>query len=133
MQTRRDEVLAELQRRVSTMEFSPQTRLVEERLAELLGVSRTPVREALVQLAAQGLVDRTPDGYFVSLPDLRRLRDLYELRLTLELRGLARAQQPGITHDEAAPLRLRAHWTRPSTRASPGPQATLRSPMPWRR
>ncbi len=109
-QSVRDRVFVELQRRVLAGEFSAHTRLVEERIGETLGVSRTPVREALVRLVAQGLVVRTPDGYFVSVPDLLRLRDLYELRLTLELRGLARAQEPGVVHDEDALRAQREHW-----------------------
>ena len=96
---RRDEVYAELRRRIMMGEFGVHSRLVEERLAARLGVSRTPVREALVRLASEGLVIRHDGGYYVALPDLSQLRDLYELRITLELRGLTRAVEAGTRHD----------------------------------
>src|SRR5882757_9765675 len=76
---RRDQVYSELRRRVMKGEFGVQTRLVEERLAATFGVSRTPVREALVRLLADGLVIRHEGGYYVALPDLSRVRNLYEL------------------------------------------------------
>src|SRR6195952_2552196 len=88
---RRDEVYAQLRRRVMLGEFGVHTRLVEERLATALGVSRTPVREALVRLLSDGLVARHEGGYYVAIPDLSQLQDLYELRITLELRGLTRS------------------------------------------
>jgi DNA-binding GntR family transcriptional regulator len=92
-------------------EFGIQTRLIEERLAAQLGVSRTPIREALVRLVADNLITRRTDGYYVALPDLSQLRDLYELRITLELRGLARAVEPGGPRHDAALLEpLRDQW-----------------------
>lgn len=92
-------------------EFGIQTRLIEERLAAQLGVSRTPIREALVRLVADNLITRRIDGYYIALPDLSQLRDLYELRITLELRGLARAVEPGgPRHDVAILEPLRDQW-----------------------
>jgi DNA-binding GntR family transcriptional regulator len=79
-------------------------RLAEVRLAKRYGVSRTPVREALARLLADGLVERAADGagFHVTVPDLTGLRDLYELRVTLELRGVARAiEDPSVRHDPA--------------------------------
>jgi DNA-binding GntR family transcriptional regulator len=92
-------------------EFALNSRLVEERLGALLGVSRTPVREALVRLLSDGLVTRVDGGYFVATPDFSDLRDLYDLRITLETRGLTRALQiPSVTHDAALLEPLRDHW-----------------------
>lgn len=92
-------------------EFGIQTRLVEERLAAQLGVSRTPIREAMVRLLSDGLVTRRDDGCYVALPDITQLRNLYELRITLELRGISRALQPGIVKHDAAVLEpLRDQW-----------------------
>lgn len=80
--------------------YEPGKRLGEERLAGNYGVSRTPVREALSRLAADGLVSREVDGLYPYRPRIDQLNDLYEVRLTLELRGLARAEaDPGIRHD----------------------------------
>lgn len=108
---RGEQVYAELRKRLMLGEFGIQTRLVEERLASELGVSRTPIREAVVRLVADNLIIRRPDGYYVALPDLTQLRNLYELRITLELRGLTRALEPGIVrHDPALLEPLLDQW-----------------------
>lgn len=52
---------AELRQMIATGELPPGTRLREVKLCELLGVSRTPVREAFRTLAAEGLVDLLPN------------------------------------------------------------------------
>jgi DNA-binding GntR family transcriptional regulator len=86
-------------------------RLAEEQIAEQLSVSRTPVREAFVRLHADRLLKRFNDGgYYVAEVDLFDLRDLYELRLTLELRGITRALEDGIEHDREALLEIREEW-----------------------
>ncbi|MFN8076588.1 MAG: GntR family transcriptional regulator [Kineosporiaceae bacterium] len=110
--SRREQVYGELRRRILVAEFPARTRLAEERLAALLEVSRTPVREALVRLHADRLLRRHPDGgYEVAEPDLADLRDLYELRVTLEVRGLTRALE-GRKHDLSQLEPLRDHWRR---------------------
>ncbi len=68
----------------------PTERLREERLAEIYGVSRTPVREALARLLADGLIERLPDGLYPYRPRLDELADLYELRILLESHGIHR-------------------------------------------
>jgi len=83
--------------------ISPRERLTEPKLGKAFDVSRTPVREALSRLLSDGLVERTDFGYAVVVPSLEDLRNLYELRITLELRGIARAiENPEVRHDEAA-------------------------------
>ncbi len=92
-------------------EFSFRDRLAEERLAALLGVSRTPIREALTRLAGDGLVEKRSDGgYYPAEPDLGSLCDLYEIRVMLELRGLQRAVESGTAHDPALLEPLRDRW-----------------------
>jgi DNA-binding GntR family transcriptional regulator len=108
---RRDQVYQELRRRIMLGEFALNSRLVEERLAALLGVSRTPIREALVRLLADGQLTRVDGGYFVAMPDFTDLRDLYDLRITLELRGLHRAiESDAVTHKVSLLEPLRDHW-----------------------
>ena len=61
------------------------TRLVQSELAQQLGVSTTPVREALRDLATEGLVVLDPHrGALVRALDLDEVRELYQLRMTLE-------------------------------------------------
>ena len=64
----------------------PGERLSEVDLADKLAVSRTPVREAIRQLAQTGLVTLEPRrGAFVSLPTVKDASDLYDLRTHLEI------------------------------------------------
>ncbi|MFC8197910.1 GntR family transcriptional regulator [Streptomyces sp. NPDC060006] len=98
----RDAVYAKLRASVLDGKFGPRERLAEMRLAGQFGVSRTPVREALARLASDGLIERGADGYFVTIPNLTQLSDFYELRITLELRGIARAiEDTALRHDPA--------------------------------
>ena len=63
----------------------PGRRLKEEELARELGISRTPVREALLMLHAEGLVDAAPNrGAAVRSHSAEDLDDLYQLRALLE-------------------------------------------------
>lgn len=97
---RRERVYELLRAEVLGGRIGPRERLAEVRLADRFGVSRTPVREALARLRADGLIERGDGGFFVTVPNLPQLRDLYELRITLELRGVARAiEDPSIRHD----------------------------------
>jgi DNA-binding GntR family transcriptional regulator len=81
------------------------TRLRQEALAEQFGVSRTPVREALRQLQASGLVELLPNrGAVVRGPTVRELREAYEVRAELE--GLAAELAAGRISDRDL-LRLR--------------------------
>ncbi len=59
--TRQSERLGELiEERIVTGVYPPGTRLDEQELADTFGVSRTPVREALIQLSSVGLIEIRP-------------------------------------------------------------------------
>lgn len=65
--------------------FQPGQRLLEGDICEWLGISRTPVREALRRLQAQGLVEHLPGGgVTVSLHDFRAVSELFSYREILE-------------------------------------------------
>lgn len=86
-------------------------RLTEPKLAKQLGVSRTPIREALTRLVADGLVQREDYGYSVVVPSMGQIRDLYEVRIAVELRGVERAiENPSLSHDRAVLGAELRHW-----------------------
>lgn len=65
---------------IATGEVRGGDRLTEKALSDVLGVSRTPLREAIKILAARGLVKIRPNaGAALSLPDAREARELVEL------------------------------------------------------
>lgn len=101
----------ELKNRLLGGTFALGERLGEERLAALLGVSRTPVREALVRLGSEGHVERHPEGGWQPVaPDLAGLGDLYEVRRGLELQALLRPVDSGIPHNRRALDVLHQEW-----------------------
>lgn len=74
-----------LRERIGSLELAPGTRLHEVELASSLAVSRTPLREALHMLLAEGLVHQLPTGGVVVAPlDPAQMRDLYVVRAALE-------------------------------------------------
>jgi DNA-binding GntR family transcriptional regulator len=86
--------------------LEPGERIVERKLAKQLGVSRTPVREALRQLELEGLVKHTPNkGVIVSRMSAKDVWDVYNIRAVLE--GLAaRLAAQSITPEEIADLEM---------------------------
>lgn len=70
---------------ILNMHFKPNERLVERRLCEQTGVSRTCVREALRHLESEGLVEHVPNrGLFVATVSVDEARQIYEVRAALE-------------------------------------------------
>jgi DNA-binding GntR family transcriptional regulator len=66
-------------------DYAPGSALNEKELAVELGVSRTPVREALLRLRLEGLVRVVPrSGIFVAETSIRQIREITEVRLVLE-------------------------------------------------
>lgn len=78
-------VLDELRSRILSGSFSPGTPLRQEALADELGVSRIPVREAIRLLSSEGLVDIQPHkGAFVSMLSREEVQEFFDLRQRLE-------------------------------------------------
>ncbi|MDM7853914.1 GntR family transcriptional regulator [Cellulomonas alba] len=100
--SQRDKVYLALRDALLDGTLSPFERLGEVRLAERFETSRTPVREALARLRSDGLVEKRDGGLYLHVPSLEGLVELYELRITLELRGIQRAvEDPTLHHDRA--------------------------------
>lgn len=89
--TAQDEVYDHLRQRILSGEFAGGMRLNPVEIGAELGVSRTPVREALHRLDIQGLVTITPNrGVVVTSLTLEDVRELFKMRGALE--GLAAAE-----------------------------------------
>ena len=107
---RRELAYESLKTRLLRGGFAAGERLGEERLAAELGVSRTPVREALSRLQSDGFVLRSTDGYFPVVPDLHTVRELYDLRFGLERWAITAPLRGGSGHDVDEVAALRAEW-----------------------
>ena len=89
-------VLEAIKHAILAGELSPGQALVETDLAERLGVSKTPVREALKTLAGAGLVTMSPyKGATVRIVGDDEARHLYDVRLLLEPEALSRSVSGG--------------------------------------
>lgn len=102
-----DEVVRLLRSRIVCGELSPGSRVDIPTVAAELGVSRTPVREAVLQLESAGLVTREPyRGAVVAGIDLGRLEEVTALRIDLEglaaRRGASRLTDPDLARMRAA-------------------------------
>jgi len=87
-----DDAAEALRKAILDGRFLPGARLRQTDLADQLAISRTPIREALVRLQQEGLVDLLPGGGVrVKLLDLDEAVELYDLREVLD--GLA-ARRP---------------------------------------
>ena len=85
----RDVVFNTLRQAIITGEFAPGERLMEIVLAERLGVSRTPVREAIRKLELEGLVVMVPrKGAEVARITEKSLKEVLEVRCALEELGV---------------------------------------------
>src|ERR1700757_1617307 len=103
--TTRVEAYEALRASIVSLQRAPGQRLSEAELARDLGVSRTPVREAIIQLRADGLVEVTPQrGSFVSKISLRNVREAQFAREALECAAVRVAVD---RIDDAAGERLR--------------------------
>ena len=81
----REIVYEELKRQILVGEIAPGTRMMEVDLAEEMGVSRTPVREAIRKLEKEGLVTIEPRrGAYASDISIKDILDVLEVRQTLE-------------------------------------------------
>ena len=100
----RDVVFNTLRQAILKGEFQPGERLMEIQLAQRLGVSRTPIREAIRKLELEGLVIMIPrKGAEVAKITEKNMRDVLEVRLALEKLAMELACQR-ITEEEIKQL-----------------------------
>jgi DNA-binding GntR family transcriptional regulator len=96
--SRTEAVLDAVKHAILAGELRPGQSLVETELAQLLGVSKTPVREALKTLAGAGLVTMSPyRGATVREIDTATAASIYDLRLLVEPEAVGRAVRAAAT------------------------------------
>ncbi|MEJ8845656.1 GntR family transcriptional regulator [Variovorax rhizosphaerae] len=89
--TRADEVYAQLKRDIAEFRMVPGDRFTENEISERLGVSRTPVRQALFRLQQEGFVEVLFRSGWRVLPfDFDQFEQLYDLRMVLETTAVHR-------------------------------------------
>ncbi len=102
-QTMQEVVLRELRRKINDGELRPGTVIRVDAVAAALGVSRIPVREALMILEGEGLVTHRPHvGFAVPSLTAEELEEIYYLRALLEDEALRRAVAHATDADRAA-------------------------------
>ncbi len=80
-----DEVAQRIREMIRTGVLNKGDRLLEKELCNTLGISRTPLREALRGLASEGLVNIIPHrGAYVTKPSIREMREMFEVMSLLE-------------------------------------------------
>ena len=107
----REQAYAALRKAIVGAELEPGRRLSENQLAELIGVSRTPVRDALARLRDERLVAIVPQlGTFVTYIDEQAIADAHFVREALEVGAIR------IAARDARPEQTRRAASRTSTR-----------------
>lgn len=102
--TAQDLVLTSMREAILTGALAPGTRLRQEKLAEMFGTSRIPVREALRALEYEGLVTSLPyRGFTVTELDADDIEEVYDLRVLLESHAV-RLAVPLMTDEDLQTL-----------------------------
>jgi DNA-binding GntR family transcriptional regulator len=96
---------------ILSRDIAPDARLIEVELAKALGVSRTPLREALARLEADGVIGTAKGGGYVVTDPRSKLADAYHLRAAIEGYGVRLAAEH-VTHEEIATLRANVEANR---------------------
>jgi DNA-binding GntR family transcriptional regulator len=120
--SRADEVYGQLKGDIASFHLVPGDRFTENELCESLGVSRTPVRQALFRLQQEGYVEVFFRSGWRVLPfDFERFEQLYDLRMVLETTAVQRLCTDGQGHqriDRALLDQLAAIWLVPVAQRS---------------
>ena len=87
----RQQIYQDLRGRLQRGEVGPDERLIDVNIAEAMGVSRMPVREALLQLMNEGYLVGTTRGFALPRLTLADITDIFEVRKLLEPRAAANA------------------------------------------
>lgn len=104
------QIVLTLRRRILDWSYPPRHQLTEESLCAEFGVSRSPIRQALTELATEGLLERDPhQSYRVRQLLLADVEDLYEFRYAIEVQAVRCLAREGLPKDTET--RLRNQWS----------------------
>ncbi|MEM8755635.1 MAG: GntR family transcriptional regulator [Pseudomonadota bacterium] len=116
-----DEVYDQLLEAIAEGEIGAEDRLVQERLAAELQISRTPIREALLRLEQEGVLTTSPRGGFVLYKmDEHEVKELYQARAAIEgqaARILAHQNDPQVNAMLRATVQAEEDIASPTVRA----------------
>ncbi len=102
-----NEIYQKLKNQIILLEYQPGATMREKELMAAYGVSRTPIREALMRLEMDGLVRIVPNmGTFVEDVSFQQLKDIFETRAHL-VRLAGKLAAARITDEELAEIRVR--------------------------
>jgi len=103
--SQRDRAYAEIRRRILENELPAGVQMLETEVADMLRMSRTPVREALIKLADEGLVEVRPrHGMQVKPVSADDMREIYDVLTSLESTAACLAAERGLSEAELAGL-----------------------------
>jgi DNA-binding GntR family transcriptional regulator len=112
-------VYAQLKQDVANFKLVPGDRFTENEISERLGVSRTPVREALLRLQQEGYVEVLfRNGWRVLPFNFEQFEQLYDLRMVLETTAVQRICADDVHVDRDLLERIAAIWLVPATERS---------------
>ena len=107
----REIVYEELKRQILVGEIAPGTRMMEVELAEEMGVSRTPIREAIRKLEKEGLVTIEPRrGAYASEISVKDMVDVLEVRQDLEGMAAALAAEKVTEEEKQAFIKVNSDY-----------------------
>lgn len=107
-----DQAYAILREQIIIGEYHPGDKVSEQVVADRLGISRSPVREAIHRLANEGLVDFFPRrGAFIKIYTSKMIHDSFQTRLLLEQYAIANIKKELVEEkrDELLDLRAELH------------------------
>lgn len=93
----RDEAYTLIKNAIISGELAPETKVKDKELSEQLGISRTPVREAMLRLEDEELIVSKPNSYTMIAPiNLTKVKEIYSIVIALEKLAL---QQASVQQD----------------------------------
>ena len=117
--SRADAVYEQLKQDIASFSLVPGDRFTENEISERLGVSRTPIRQALFRLQQEGYVEVLFRSGWRVLPfDFDQFEQLYDLRMVLETTAVHRICADGRRADQALLAQPAAVWLVPAAERS---------------